>query len=173
MKNNVTESKIIMDLSQVQEANDSISRYLQGMMDESKVELIRLRHKLSCTYWIIIILSIIMFCLGLVLLSVPIAAAFNQKIGLLQSLISAGFGIADLTALFLYGPIEKIHNIMGDMSQIILALNSYRSQVGLRLMEMDVQNRASIGEAADKINAAAENSIKLVQDYFEVRQAVK
>ena len=173
MKNITDETKIIMDQSKVREANDSISRYLQGMMDESKLELIRLRRKLSSTYWIIIILSIIMFCLGLVLLSVPIAAALGQKIGLLESLISAGFGIADLAALFLYGPIEKIHNIMGDMSQIILALNSYRSQVGLRLMQMDVQNRESIGEAAEKINAAAENSIRLVQDYFEVRNSAK
>ena len=171
MTNDSPSTKTIMDQSKILDANDTISKYLQGMMVESKGELSTLRRKLSSTYWIIIILSIVMFGLGLVLLSIPIVAAFSDKIDLLESLISAGFGIADLAALFLYGPVEKIHNIMGDMSQIILALNSYRCQVGLRLMQMDVQNRVSIGEAADKINTAAENSIKLVQDYFEARKA--
>jgi hypothetical protein len=162
-----------MDDSQVREANENITKTLQGLMIESKSELHILRHKLSTTYWIIITLSVLMFFLGLVLLSVPIVAAFGGNIKDLTSLIAAGFGVADLTALFLYGPIEKIHNIMGDMSQIILALNSYRSQVGLRLLEMDVEIPSTIGVAADKINAAAENSIKLIQDYFEAREVAK
>lgn len=161
----------IPDTAKIMNANYIISDNLQGLMDETGEEFRRLRLKLNITYWIIISLAIVMFVLGIVLLLVPLIAAFNHEIDKLQSIISAGFGLADLAALFLYGPIEKIHKNMGDMSQIFLALNSYRSQVDLRLMEMDVtNNRSSIGSAADKINSAAESSIKLIQDYFEATE---
>jgi hypothetical protein len=56
---------------------------------------------------------------------------------------------------------------MGDMSQIIVSINSFQSQVALRLLEMDVEDRATIGTAAIRIGEAAKESIKLVQDYFE------
>jgi len=114
-----------------------------------------------------------MFLLGIVLLSVPIFAALSGNISELHSLITAGFGVADLAALFLFRPLERIHRMMGDMSQIILALNSYQNQVGLRLMELDATNRPSMGLTAKNINEAAKDSIKIVQDYFEAREPVK
>jgi hypothetical protein len=110
-----------------------------------------------------------MFALGIVLISVPVFAAFRGQISELQSLISAGFGIADLAALFLFRPLERIHGLMGDMSQIILALNGYQTQVGLRLMEMNAAERQTLGRAAEYISTAAKDSIKLVQDYFEAK----
>jgi len=154
-------------------ANEFIINFLKNMMNEGKEELSRLRWKLSITYWVIIFLSIIMFVVGIVLISVPAIAAFRGDIDQLQSLITAGFGIADLAALFLFRPMERIHKIMGDMSQIILALNSYQTQVGLRLMELDVTNRPSMGQTAVNVSEAAKESIKLVQDYFETREAKK
>jgi hypothetical protein len=62
---------------------------------------------------------------------------------------------------------------MGDISQIILALNSYQTQVGLRLMELDVTNRPSMGQTAINVSEAAKESIKLVQDYFESKEVEK
>jgi hypothetical protein len=161
------------DENYIKNANDEIIDYLTKAMHESKGEFVHLRRKLSITYWIIIILSVIMFALGLVLLSVPIAAAFGGNIEQLNSLISAGFGIADLTALFLFKPIERIQKIMGDMSQLILVLNSYRSQVSLKLMEMDIKERSTIGITADKINKIAVDSVKLIQNYFEEKETAK
>ena len=88
----------------------------------------------------------------------------------MESLIAAGFGIADLVTLFLFKPLFRIHNIMGDMSQITLALNSYQIQVGLRLMEMKINVRETLGKAAQDIDSAAVNSIRLVQRYFEQKE---
>lgn len=155
------------DDERIKSANDSIIKYLQDAMDDSEGEFVKLRRKLTVTYWTIVILSFVMFVLGLVLISVPIIAAFNQDIEKLTSLISAGFGIADLAALFLYGPIERMHKIMGDMSQLILILNSYRSQVGLYLMEMDIKARSTIGDSAREIDKVTQNCVKLIQNYFE------
>lgn len=166
------ENIVTMDSDQRKRANEFIIKHLQGSMSDGKADLKNLRRKLAVTYWVIVILSVVMFLLGVVLLSVPVFAAFDGRIKDLQSLIAAGFGIADLAALFLFRPIERIHKIMGDMSQIVIALNSFQTQIGLRLMQMDATDRQSMGLAAEFINAAAKDSIVLVQQYFEtVEQA--
>jgi hypothetical protein len=40
-------------------------------------------------------------------------------------------------------------------------------------MELDVTNRPSMGRTAINVSEAAKESIKLVQDYFEAREAEK
>jgi len=162
----------VMAPDEQQDANMRLARYLQRTLDAGAAEVAGLRSKLSITYGIIVILSIIMFALGIVLLSVPALAALGAvgEIGDLQSLIAGGFGIADLAALFLFRPLDRLHGLMGDMSQITLAINSYQSQVALRLMAMDVNQPDSIGSAADAIREATRGSIVLIQTYFEVKK---
>lgn len=152
------------------EYNTCIVDFLISTMSDGRGELGGLRTKLSITYWVIICLSIIMFAMGIVLLSVPVAAAFRSNISGLQSLTAAGFGIADLAGLFLFRPVERIHALMGDMSQITIALNSFQTQVGLRLLEMNANNEQTIEQAAEHICESAKGSIKLIQDYFESRR---
>ena len=48
--------------------------------------------------------------------------------------------------------------------------SGFCTQVGLRLWEMDATKRDSIGKAAEKIGAASETSIKLIQEYFEEKK---
>jgi hypothetical protein len=136
-------------------------------MEKNKKEIGKLELKLSITYWVIIALSIIMFLIGTVLLFVPFITAVKGQMKIFESLVSGGFGIADLAALFLFRPIERIHKLMGDMSQVLLALNNYQTQLGLRLLQMDINVRPTIGDACDKIAKAAEDSIKLIENYFE------
>jgi hypothetical protein len=158
----------------VEKNNKDLADQLQLALVDNEKDIKKLRRKLSITFWVIISLSIIMFAMGMLLLAVPIIAALGGQIDKLEALISAGFGIADLAGLFLFGPLEKIQKLMGDMSQLILALNSYQSQVGLRLMEMDVtNNRPSIGIAAERIGSASESSIKIIQEYFETSKESK
>ncbi len=167
MARNNHSNGILLTAKERHQANQFIIDYLQSTMNDGRTELHNLRKKLSITYWVIIALSIVMFTLGMTLLSVPLTAAWSGKIETLRSLIAAGFGIADLAGLFLFRPLERIHRLMGDMSQITLALNSFQTQVGLRLKEMNASDRQSIGRAAEYINAAAINSTQLVQTYFE------
>ena len=157
----------------IADANMNMADSLRRIVAENQAELSRLRDKLSYTYWIIIVLSVIMFLVGIALLSIPVFAVITDQIDKLESLIAAGFGIADLATLFLLKPLFRIHNIMGDMSQITMALNSYQIQVGLRLIEMEINDRETIGKAAEDIDSAAVSSIRLVQRYFEQKEAGK
>ncbi|MEA2003810.1 MAG: hypothetical protein U9O53_02515 [archaeon] len=147
--------------------NRDLIRFLQNTMKDGRSEVDGLRKKLGYTYWILVILSIVMFVLGIALLSVPVFAAYQDDIDRSESVIAAGFGIADLAALFLFRPVERIHRLMGDMSQITLSINSFQSQEALILLEMDISKRETMGEAAERIKEAAKNSIGLIQTYFE------
>lgn len=155
------------------EANKSLIQFLNQILADGRAGVRGLRSKLSVTYVIIVLLSIVMFAMGMVLLAVPVFAAFGGDIGQLQSLIAAGFGIADLAGLFLFRPLERMHSLMGDMSQITLALNSFQTQVSLRLLEMDKDKRDTVGRAAVQVGESCQQSIKLIQDYFESKQGPK
>jgi hypothetical protein len=157
----------------IADANMNLADSLNAIVAENQAELSRLRDKLSYTYWIIIVLSVLMFLVGIALLSIPVLAVVTDQIDKMESLISGGFGIADLVTLFLLKPLFRIHNIMGDMSQITMALNSYQIQVGLRLIEMKINDRETLGKAAEKIDTAAVSSIRLVQHYFEQKETGK
>ncbi len=157
----------------VDKNNKDLADQLQSALVDNEKDIKKLRRKLSITFWVIISLSIIMFALGMLLLTVPVIAALGGQIDKLKSLIAAGFGIADLAGLFLFGPLEKIQKLMGDMSQLILILNSNQTQVSLRLMEMNIDDRPSIGISADKIGLASESNIKLIQEYFETTESTK
>ena len=156
-----------MSQQDIEGANTYIVNFLQRTMVDGRRELSRLQKKLSITYWVIIGLSIVMFIIGIWLLSVPVRTIFTATPDVYKSLITGGFGIADLVALFFFRPLERIHKLMGDMSQVFLALNSFQSQFSLRLLEMDLKDRATIGKACEHIGAEAKNSIKMIEDYFE------
>jgi uncharacterized protein YhhL (DUF1145 family) len=156
-----------------EKANASIMAYLDRATADGRNELVRLERELSFTYSIMIILLIFMFGLGIVLISVPLIAAFRNNISTVEALTAAGFGVADLAALFLFRPIERMHKMMGDMSQITVALCSFQTQVGLRLLEIDLDDRDSVGRAATAISSAATDGIKLIQEYFEATGPVK
>jgi hypothetical protein len=143
------------------------------MAQTSRKDLRKLRRKLSETYWIVIVLSVIMFLIGIALLSAPIFAAFGSNLDKIKALAAGGFGVADLAGVFLLRPIERIHDLMGDMSQITMVLQSFQFQVDLRLLEMDVNDPNSVGKTAQDIGTAAKESIELVQNYFESKQDPK
>ena len=170
MKSGASQSEQGLTIDWITENNKAIAEDLNHSVKSNESELEKLKGKLTVTYWVIICFSSMLFLMGIVLLSVPVTAAFNGNIDKLNSVIAAGFGIADLAALFLYGPIDRIHKVMGDMSQIILVLNSYQYQVSLLLIEMDITDKKSVGETAVKIGEAAKTKIRLIEDYFEVKK---
>ena len=108
-----------------------------------------------------------MFVFGLILLSVPVMAVVWGKGTETEAAISGTLGIIDLAALFLIGPLNRIHKLMGNIAQVTIAIQSFQNQVALRLLELDKDDRASIGKAAELIDLAAQVNIKLIQTYFE------
>ncbi|MDD5288240.1 MAG: hypothetical protein PHY28_03920 [Dehalococcoidales bacterium] len=172
MNDEVIDKKLFLQADERREANKQLWAKVMLTITDGELRLRHLRMKLTVNFWVIVGLSVIMFGVGIVLLLVPVFAFFRSGTDAVQSLVTAGFGIVDLATLFLSKPIERIQNVMCDMSQITLALNSFQSQVSLRLMEMDITDRKQIGEAAEKIGTITKNTIKFVQDYCEIKNPV-
>ena len=157
------------------EGNRALIEFIHSLMREGTTEVASLRLKLRVTYWLVVILTVIMFCVGIALLAIPAIGALKVALSSeamnsaasVQQLIAAITGLADLSVLFLAKPIRQIHNLMGDISQLTMIINSFRYQVGLRLLEMNSNEPDTIGLAADKINEAAQNGTELVESYFE------
>jgi len=113
-----------------------------------------------------------MFVSGVILLLV---AGFKEWIPnntseTTDTLALGGLGIIDLTTLFLFKPIKRIHNLMGDMTQITIEVNGYQTQVSLRLLEADRNDRNTFGIAAESIKATAKSSIETIEKYFESKK---
>ncbi len=150
-------------------------RYISRILHRGTKEVALLRRKLRVTYWVVVVLSIVMFGVGIVLIAIPGFAALRMLLTStkmdtpesIQSLVTALVGLSDLVVLFLAKPVRQVHNLMGDMTQLTMAINNFRYQVGLRLLEMNANDPQSIGYAAEKINDAAKTSIELVEQYFE------
>jgi|WetSurMetagenome_2_1015567.scaffolds.fasta_scaffold66390_2 hypothetical protein len=151
--------------------NLNIINGLNIASEDHKTDIRRLKTELIISYWLIVIFSSFTFILGFLLLVISATAATGEENKLVASIITGAAGIADLITLFLYRPIARIQKIMGDMSQIILLLNSYEYQVGLALMEMDIDIKESVGAAADKIGKIAYTTIVAIEKFFEAKEA--
>jgi hypothetical protein len=154
-------------------ANDWLIRYVADVLRDSRSEVARLQRRLRFSYAVVVALSVVMFVVGVALLCIPARAALAPlEAGAgepWRSLVAGGFGLADLAALFLFRPLDRIHALMGDMGQITLAVTSYQQQAALRLLEADATDRASLGRAAGHLREATTESLDLIQRYFESR----
>lgn len=159
---------------ELEHANEEVINFLNNSLQRGTAEVDQLRKKLGFTYWVIVALSVIMFGVGLALISIPIWAAFGMlsEGGGLSSMeqgLSVLTGFADLAMLFFSKPIKRIHNLMGDMAQLTLAINSFRYQLGLRLLGMDAESPESVDKAATDIANAASASMDLIDKHFEIK----
>ena len=152
-------------------ANEHIINHLKTILDNGSVEVTKLRRKLELTYYLLVFLSTVMFVGGIALWMVPVVVgsqgfnnATNTDLGI--SGIAGGLGAVDLTALFLLKPVRRIKKLMGDMSQLTVAINSYQTQMSLRLLESDAHQPETLGSAAEHVKQASHDTIELIERYF-------
>jgi len=154
---------------QYRDDNEKLIAFLNEILDNGTHEVASLRRKLTVTYWVIVVLSVIMFAAGLWLIIAPAVAAMQegvQRFGPTEW-TQMGGGFLDLIALHLSRPVNHIQRLMGDIAQMTLAINSFRYQVALRLLEMEMKDRSSVGAAADHIRNSATASMWLIAQHFE------
>ena len=95
----------------------------------------------------------------------------SGEYGHVNSLLSGTLGITNLVVLFLFKPVEQIHNLMSEIGQLTIITNSYQEQEALRLLELNADDKKTIGEAAVHINNAAANSVSILEKYCEIQSS--
>lgn len=165
-------STAIVSAQEAQSLNMRLIEHMLSILGDSRKQANNLYSRLRWTYWIIITLATLMFLVGLALISAPMWAPFvGQRQGIeltrWQTLIPAGLGILDLIGLFLFNPIARIQKLMGDMSQLIVILDGFQVRVALRLVEVDGEQRPTIGAGAEHVASTVQSSLKLIETFFE------
>ncbi len=151
--------------------NLELVRYLNRIIRNNSNIFDGMRKKILLTYKVTIALYIILFGLGVLLLLVPVISAFQGNMATYNSLLSGTLGITNLVVLFLFKPVEQIHNLMSEIGQLTIITNSYQEQEALRLLELNADDKKTIGEAAVHINNAAANSVSILEKYCEIQSS--
>lgn len=164
--------KQTVDTQLIKEWNDGALITIKNVTEENKILFSDMRTKISNTFKITVGLYIALFILGFLLLSVPIWYAYTGQIAVYNSIITGTLGITNLVVLFLFKPVERIHDLMSDLSQITLLLNNYRQQEALILYQFNSQldsQKKSASETVQNIREAASNSVNLLEQYCEMK----
>lgn len=154
------------------EANKELVNYMMRVLEEGRIEAGNLYGRLKWSYWLLITLSVVLFLFGLALLSSPLwirtflGMTGTTTLDWFTTFFPATLGIADLFALYLYNPIGRINRLMGDISQIVVVLNSYHISIALRSVEINSADRPTIGAAADHVRTLTKGTLILIEDYF-------
>ena len=163
-------ARAIMGDAERDKENLEAIRQLQNIVRDGRRTFETLENRLELAYFVVLGISVGTFLIGVALIATSIYEAVWGGGNVDQSLVSGGLGIADIAALFLFRPGERVQALMGDMSQLAMALNGYLAQTNLRLIQMRVNDPATVGIAADEIRRATDTSVRLVQDYFETKK---
>lgn len=150
-----------------QAANKDLIDYMKQILEDGRQEAQHLRRKHEITFWLLILLSTVMFLMGLVLLTGPIWFPLWLQAEWPITGGSAVLGALDLYALYQLKPLARIQKLMGDISQMTVTFNSFQLQVALRLLETNIQERRTIGDAADHLKSVANEAILMIDEHFE------
>lgn len=106
------------------------------------------------------------FGFGLFLLLTSITLFIFQE-RTLEVLGLSGVGIADLVALLLYKPMDRLQKANADFSQQVLILKSGALSPHLELLAMNVNDPATVIAASKNIRAAAVEMARAIQEFIE------
>lgn len=149
-------------------ANIGLVDHMFQVLEDGRCEGKELRNKLKYTYWLLVILTTLLFLVGLALISVPIWGPFlKSPLQLETMLTAAGLGIADFMGLYLFNPLARIQKLMGDISQITVIYSAFQIRVALHLVETDNNERPTMGNAAEHVHKVATETLREIESYFE------
>lgn len=106
------------------------------------------------------------FTIGVVLIVVSLLLFIFQERSLEVFGLST-LGVADLFALFLYKPMDRLQKANADFSQQVMILKSWVLATNLQLRAMDVNEPKSVIIAAENIKGLAVDLAKAIQTLLE------
>jgi hypothetical protein len=153
--------------------NKKAIKNIQEYYELNKVLFDEIKKKVLNNYDVTVNLYKISFAFGLLLLGGTFLAAFIGVISFQETIIGGSAALLEMALVLVFKPIEKIHELISDYAQMNIITSSYQEQVGLRLVQLEVEQKETVGTAAFEINLAAANAIDLIQKYCEAKEPAK
>jgi len=158
------------------EANSHLNNTIMNILVE-EIPLLKKKIKKLCeevkrAKYLIYIFSGALFGVGIFFLMMALSLAFSMSPDKWDTILgSLGFGSASATSfisVLLLNPIKKIQQANSDASQAEMVFYSWQLGVLLYIRAMDITERESIKEAAEKIGELTVTSIDLLEKYYEI-----
>ncbi len=151
--------------------NSIIMKILMEEMPILKEKIRKFCRELRKAKYIIYIFSIAIFAVGLFFLTTALLTALPANNDWLKIVEGLGFGGASATSfisLMLLNPIKKIQDANSDASQAEMIFYCWELGIFLHIRAMDINDRDSIKEAAEKIKELTAEAISLLEEYTEI-----
>jgi hypothetical protein len=152
-------SAVLMRDDKKNAANNNLIKDIIELMDRRMNLTRRLHRFIEGTFSGIQAMTIIAYVLGIFLIVSSVLYYFLTE----QRLDVFGFtalGAGEMTAIFLYQPVQRVQNALGDFSQHTVVLHSWNTQVALRMLIMDINDK-------DDVNKACEHIREITREYAE------
>ncbi len=155
---------------QLEEANintlDSLIKMVKEIQDITDKQTKEAKEKACTTFRDLRAMIWAAYALGFALIVIAIALFVFQE----RTLEILGFGTlgaADIIALFLYKPMDRLQKANADFSEQFTILRGWAAAVNLHFLAMESTNADSIKEAAKNIQQVSMDTAKAFQDFCE------
>lgn len=148
------------------QANAVFGQLIYRSLETTHRDMGGIRLLMRTTYVLLLLLYVAMFLVGIGLIVFAFTRQPDPTAFGTAELTMAGLGGADLLALGLLQPAQRIKQLMGDMAQLSILMNDHQHQALLRLIQMDKTDRKTIGDAATAIQEATKVTVDLMERYF-------
>lgn len=159
-------------LTAAEEANKELMRHLNEAVEFNLKSYKGLLRRINLNVGLSIGLSVVVFCIGIVLVLVPLYQYITTGDLTLYSALSEALGLGTLLTFFFREPIERTHKYTGDLAQITLIITNFHTQLGLKLLQIDIRSKDGIGEATTFLSELTRKGLWDIEDFFEKKGPV-
>ncbi|MCK5291750.1 MAG: hypothetical protein KAR39_07020 [Thermoplasmata archaeon] len=155
----VRTGNVIMGTDERKIENEKLKGDIIELMDRRMSLTRKLHNYIEGTFSGIQTMTAIAYGLGIFLIVSSVLYYFLTE----QRLEVLGFsalGSAEMVAIFLYQPMQRVQNALGDFSQHTVVLHAWNTQVALKMLHMRIDDEASAKEACEYIR-------DITKDYAE------
>jgi len=152
--------------------NNTIMEILTAELPVLKEKIKRMCEEAKRAKYIVYMFSGMLFGTGIFFLMVALSYIFQPSPdGWEDMLATLGFGSASATtfvSVLLLNPVKKIQEANSDTSQAEMVYYAWELSVILYIRAMDVDDRDSIKEAAERIVELTDSCIGMLENYYEM-----
>jgi len=151
--------------------NSTIMEILTDELPELKEKIKRMCEEAKRAKYIVYVFSGMLFAAGIFFLMVALSFIFSSPLNEWDKMGILGFGSASATtfvSVLLINPVRKIQEANSDASQAEMVYYAWELSVILYIRAMDVNDRDSIKEAAERIEELTASCIGMLEKYYEM-----
>jgi hypothetical protein len=76
-------------------------------------------------------------------------------------------GTGEMVTIFLYQPMQRVQNALGDFSQHTVVLHAWNTQVALQMLLMEINDKQSVNETCKYIRVTTKEYAKTIEELTE------